>query len=106
MYKHDAIVRAWLDGKQIQAKDAHTGLWENYPTGNPDMVPAFPPHREFRIKPEPKKTLGYKRFIFKNSFGFRVGLAQGDVEVAFDVSKQDYFVKWIDTEWQYEEFYE
>lgn len=58
MYKHDAIVRAWLDGKQIQVRDKPSELWRDYPEIDSGVVPAFPPRREFRIKPEPKKTLG------------------------------------------------
>lgn len=99
MYKHDAIVRAWLDGKQIQVK-AHGGGWREYAPGC-GCVPAFHPSEVFRIKPEPKKTVGYKRFVFLDSLGKgRVSLVHQGAGPGFAN------VQWIDTEWQYEEFYE
>ena len=59
---------------------------------------------EFRIKPEKKKTVGYRRYVWKNSTNhFRVDIAESDFE---DIEKNCCFIKWIDTEVQYEEFEE
>ena len=105
MYKHDAIVRAWLDGKQIQVRDEPSELWRDYPETDSGVVPAFPPHREFRIKPEPKKTVGYKRYIYHKICG-TFGIAISQEKDIYRPDALEDFVKWIDTEWQYEEFYE
>ena len=60
----------------------------------------------YRVKPTQKKSLGYRRYLYK--------IYRDSTEVAVEVVNQctwsctkDYeslscFIKWIDTEWQYE----
>lgn len=59
---------------------------------------------EYRIKPEPVKTAGYRRYVYKypHMEGYRVLLAHTP-DLVTEAEKQKHFVHWIDTEWQYHE---
>ncbi len=50
-YKHDAIVRAWLDGKTVERREGER--WVTLPEvqGHP-YVPTFGTDSTYRIKPE------------------------------------------------------
>lgn len=105
MYKHDAIVRAWLDGKTIQARRIGTSVatytWSDvFPTHNASYVPNFSVEWEFRIKPE---TVRYRLYLWLRYDHLLI------VETCHDSSKTQSpeelqkcssFVRWIDTDWQ------
>ncbi len=55
MYKHDAVVRAWLDGEAIQ-QQLHDGAWVDVNFKHPSdagCVPGFFSSASFRVKPAP-----------------------------------------------------
>ncbi len=55
LYKHDAIIRAWLDGKVVQVR--HGDKWADLSQpDNRSSLPAFDRAREYRIKPEKTET--------------------------------------------------
>lgn len=58
-HKHAELIKAWADGAiiQHQAPDGLGGLaWADVPS------PAWYPHTEYRVKPEPKPD--FYRYIF------------------------------------------
>lgn len=64
-YKHDAIVRAWLDGKTVQTLSGQD--WQDIaptPTTT-NVMPYFSADRVYRIKPTPR---------FRNVYDNGVGL--------------------------------
>lgn len=98
-HKHAALIKAWADGAIIQFKFGN-GDWRDCIDNNPKWVEAT----EYRIKPAPRKTIGYRRYVYRVGGELYVGLLQGNsftpsatVENSLD------FVRWIDTEWQYHE---
>lgn len=58
-YKHDAIVRAWLDGKTVQTLSGQD--WQDIaPTPTTaNVMPYFSADRVYRIKPTPRFRLIY-----------------------------------------------
>ncbi len=62
-HPHDAVIRAWLDGKTVQYK--HGGEWLDMLTqpGDGGTMPAFLIHREHRIKPEDQDV-----FVFMSAY--------------------------------------
>ena len=61
---------------------------------------------EFRIKPKKKKSVGYRRYL-EYIYGWAaVSVAwkvNGDAD---EISGENHFIRWIDLEWQYEEYEE
>lgn len=51
-YIHDAIIRAWLDGEQIQFKDYNSEWLDLKTTLNASFVPPFDCAVQYRIKPK------------------------------------------------------
>lgn len=58
-FKHDAIVRAWLDGKTIQ-RQSGSDWYDVAPADFLGIVPAFSVSETFRIKPEKIKARFFK----------------------------------------------
>jgi hypothetical protein len=91
-YPHDAMVRAWLDGKDVQWLDVD-GTWVNL--SPPDAVkkmPLFSPSSKYRLKPV--------------SVRVRIGvMANGHPHIAASLQqadlleRRDEFLRWL-TEWQ------
>lgn len=53
-YKHDAVIRAWLDGKVVQVKELD-GKWSDMPPVEGRIsLPSFSEKYEYRIKPIPR----------------------------------------------------
>jgi hypothetical protein len=102
------LVKALAEGKMIQW-ESYRGQWTDMPIqvnfiGDPSV---------YRIKPEPKRSLGYRRYLHMSYLG-AAGVAlvwelpgQADNEVKdiqCRVTGAYHFIKWIDTEWQYAEY--
>lgn len=65
MFKHDAIVRAWLDGKTIQTRATPNSDWcEVHSCTNSGYCPKFRADEEYRIKP---KMVQYRLFLWRSS---------------------------------------
>jgi len=62
----------------------------------------------YRIKPVVKKSMGYRRFLWLcvGSPCVSIVLDAGTGAEAANVEKRGAFIKWIDTEWQYETYEE
>lgn len=105
-HPHDAVIRAWLDGEQIQYRYHSTETWRLLPAKpGVDPVPAFYKGWEYRVAPKTAK--GYRRMLFKNDCddGYHVSLCLSHEEACKPAwwEKRTNFVRWIDKEWQYEE---
>jgi len=97
-HKHAALIKAWADGAKIQTRITPDYEWLDLAT------PSWFVSHEYRIKPASRKTIGYRRYVYRVGGELYVGLLQGSsftpsatVENSLD------FVRWIDTEWQYHE---
>lgn len=55
--RHTDVIKAWLDGKQIQVMDDED-RWVDI------VSPSFNERSIYRIKPNPKKTLFYRPYIY------------------------------------------
>ena len=109
-YKHDEIVRAWLDGKTVQRKEGTVWVDVSLPLQHAQAVPMFLAQNTYRIKPNPK-TLGerqYRRYLCYNSSPQTVnGVAVVNMVYKHytpvtisSVETDRRFIKWIDTDWQ------
>lgn len=96
-YKHDAIVRAWLDGKTIQAKGAD-GKWHDYAftVATAYEVPWFSVSSTFRIKPEPVVV----RYFRIDPEGPSQMFTCAPNFEQYVNSTSNSKVVWVDTEWQ------
>ena len=96
-HRHAALIKAWADGAIIQFKNFH-GVWTDTDGNRPEWTAD-----EYRIKPAPLKTVGYRRYVYRLGGEVGVGLQQntGPTHVS-TVERSRSFVRWIDTEWQYE----
>lgn len=100
-HKHAEVIKAWADGKEVEFRHAHChSTW--LPVGH--LGTFFDDSFEYRIKPEPVKTVGYRRYIYKYYYkdGYIVMLAT-TMKLPIEYEKQEGFIKWIDTEWQFHE---
>lgn len=51
-YVHDEVIRAWLDGADVQVKVPATGEWCDMPTVHDhDHLPQFAADGEYRVRP-------------------------------------------------------
>lgn len=105
-HKHYEFIKAFIEGGDVEYKgttlDTAWDSWEAV-TG----VAFFDlKNAEFRIKPKKKKSVGYRRYLEKYFEEVVVLVSwepEGDVSV---VQSHPDFIRWIDTEWQYEEYEE
>lgn len=101
-HKHAELIKAWADGAKIQVKTT-TGQWTDCRDA---LGPWWRPMGEYRIKPEPIKTRGYRRYVWKDHTGeIKVNtlIASTYYYAPEELEKKVTFIKWIDTEWQYHE---
>lgn len=89
------------EGKTIQYRNVFCVSMGWCDRKNPEELPNFS-NNEYRIKPEPVKTQGYRRYIDKQK---KVWTLQHDAEhfSPKEVEKHAAFMEWIDHEWQYHE---
>ena len=91
-YVHDEVVRAWLDGKDVQMQTSSG--WETIKRDASDtLVPPFFSHYTYRVKPN---TIKYRRALYKDEGGGFKVLCTNDL----DDEQGIYFVRWIDNDWQ------
>jgi hypothetical protein len=104
--KHAALIKAWADGAIIQFKEVAYGReWENCLNNKPEWHEGT----EYRVKPTPKRTVGQRRYVYEAASGvYRCGHAYDGAEylTVAKVQGSNNFVRWIDTEWQYYEWWE
>jgi hypothetical protein len=104
-HKHAAVIKAWADGAIIQYLSV-CGDWRDVM----DNRPLWGSTIAYRVKPTPKRTVGYRRYAHTDSRGTTaVCLLHQDTTASWnaaDVEKVRGFVRWIDTEWQYYEWEE
>lgn len=96
------FIVAFAEGKEVEFKvKGLDGAWDKWEKVSTIGTFSTPDYCEFRIKPEKKRTVGYRRFIWKAHDGdYFVDAA---INCFKDVENEDDFIKWIDTELQYEE---
>lgn len=103
-HKHAAVIKAWADGAIIQYRVSTTEPWRI--TVDPTWYHEF----EYRVKPTSKRTVGYRRYVYKGSVTNKLYAAHlfdsEDLTVPEYIEKRHDFVRWIDTEWQYYEWEE
>ena len=95
-HPHDAVIRAWLDGKTVQRQHHLSGKWLDIPAHNICWVAFFNPEDSYRIKPTVAK---YRRYIYKSEDGYVVAMP-AFVDDVSNIEKWPGFIRWIDTEWQ------
>ena len=100
-HKHCEVIKAWAAGQTIQfrPKDSTTEhAWITLPADSVNFTLGY----NYRIKPEPVKTVGYRRWVFRaTSTANAVGICSEHDTKAVDVETCPVFVQWIDKEWQY-----
>jgi len=96
-YKHDAVIRAWLDGRTVQQQSRDCSWHDVRAVGILSVVPAFSEDESYRIKPEVVK---YRRWLRDHGNGvYSIGTVTFESSVS-GTEKHHRFVRWIDTEWQ------
>lgn len=97
-HKHAEVIKAWADGAEIQWKSPGD-LWVSLPENS---SPAWSTNFEYRVKPQPKKCIPYKRYLIE-SFG-NIIVCYMDKNNIWRPEHGLNFLKWIDTEWQEHEY--
>ena len=108
MTKHPnyEFIVAFAEGKEVEYKSKGLdGVWDVWEKVNNIGLFSDTTSYEFRLKPEKKKTVGYRRYVYKSTLGVYTAILDEDgVITPSDVDRRDgVFVKWIDFDWQYEE---
>lgn len=106
-HKHAEVIKAWADGADIQFRTNPNDGWAAV---GGSCIPGFFHDYEYRIKPEPVRTQGYRRYI---DIGFdgvpRVRSCHEGAPITparYETNATAWpmqFGGWIDTEWQYHE---
>lgn len=100
------FIVAFAEGKEVEYKaKGLDGAWDKW-----EKVVAISKFAnidcyEFRIKPEKKKTVGYRRYVWNSeNYGCVVGICYEGVGMKPETIERLHVVlKWIDLEWKYEE---
>jgi hypothetical protein len=112
-HKNYEWIVAWAGGKEVQYKNSTlSGAYYDWkPVVEPRLFDY--PELVFRIKPEKKRTVGYRRYLWKDGHftTYRVGLVenQGCFAEQGNITRLEQdknFVSWLDSEWQHYEFEE
>lgn len=106
---HAEVIKAWVDGVPVQYYAG--GNWVTLQGPNMRRLPVFDPNANYRIKPEPVRSQGYRRFLYLGRDGvYYVSLCHEGATVTPARIESDSeprwlpsFAGWIDTEWQYHE---
>jgi hypothetical protein len=98
-HKHAEVIKAWVDGKVIQrlTKQGWRDILHH------PYAPPCNPTVDYRIKPEPKKTEEYRRCVLcYDGITYITSLFRRCSKQSItSLEESSYFVRWIDTEWQY-----
>lgn len=99
------VMQAYKDGKKIEFKggfiDSAYDNWAWAPEPCWDWG-----KYTYRIAPTVKKSVGYRQYLMYDNGARLYSLFEDEYYSATKVEADDGFIKWIDTEWQYEEFEE
>ena len=97
-HPHDAVIRAWLDGKTIQLWSTKEGKWKDISALKEGWNLYFSTDGQYRIKPT---VIKYRMFLWKSNSGNRYVTTVTPEEQARKPRDQwAGFVRWIDTDWQ------
>lgn len=97
-HKYATVIKAWADGAEIECRaEGSNDKW--LPIPDPHWTQAT----EYRIKPEPIKTLAYKRALFKlpGDLYITVPLFRNCMGPVYENPGWE-FLRWVDTKWQQE----
>lgn len=110
MTKHPnyEFIVAFAEGKEVEYKlKGLDGAWDVWEKVCDISFLSDGGCYQYRLKPEKKKTVGYRRYVYKTEDECYVSTLD---EVGFytveETESGAAFVKWIDLDWQYEEFEE
>ena len=105
-HKHAELIKAWADGVEIEYWNETTAKWENV-----IGTPTWNTKNNYRIKKNIVKTVGYRRYLMEEDGKCYVYSVHEDklspqweaqAKTGFCDSPWK-FIKWLDTEFQYEE---
>ena len=111
MTKHPnyEFIVAFAEGKEVEYKSKGLdGAWDVWERVNNIGLFSDITSYEFRLKPEKKKTIGYRRYVWNSdTMGKMVDCCWEEAGQSVNcVSAMSCFIKWIDLDWQYEEIEE
>ena len=92
------VMQAYADGKEVQCLEMSG--WRDVPH------PSFDSFYQWRIKPEPKRTVGYRQYYFydeNNEIMFATLWDDCDSRHLQCAETYEGFIKWKHTEWQYDD---
>ena len=93
-HKHYDVIVAYANGSKVQCKSKNSNIWAD------TEYPSFFGTHDYRVKPEPVKTVGYRRYIMRVNGKHKVYAVASDR--IYSPTSYPQFVRWIDNEWQYE----
>lgn len=90
------VMQAYAEGKQVQGRHPDEVEWRDLPD------PSFNSQEMlYRVKPEPEKSIPYRRFLVRQSSGHvMVCITWASKDSDAPQPKHSGFIAWIDTEWQ------
>ena len=101
------LVKALSEGKTIERDIG--GTW----VATSGVLNFTNPPERYRVKPDIKKSVGYRRYLYRSVYeSGETAKARAGVIWETAIYSQaamngfGLFIKWIDTEWQYEEYEE
>lgn len=98
-HPHDAVIRAWLDGKTIQLWSQVERKWKDISALEEGWNRYFSTDAQYRIKPTVVK---YRRYIYTSEEKPAISLVS-QFSIPEYIEAYPQFVRWIDTDWQEEE---
>jgi len=100
------FIVAFAEGKEVEYKlKGLDGAWDVWEKANNISLFSNTIDYEFRLKPENKKTTGYRRYIDEGySSCFVETCVENIGSQPETIEKIPSFICWLDTEWQYAEY--
>lgn len=91
------VMQAYANGKSVQS--LRVSGWDDV------LHPTFDPFFAWRVKPELKRTVGYRTYYFQGSEEIMltqvwVGVPPSEI---LRIENSESFIKWKHTEWQYDD---
>lgn len=111
-HKHYEFIKAFIDGEEVEWRGTTLdSAWDKWQAVGSVAMFAWP-NTEFRLKPQKKKSVGYRRYLAHPQMGFEQAVvhtiwegSNAALRLEEGISPPT-LLRWIDTEWQYEEYEE
>ena len=105
-HRYYEFIKAYIEGKEVEYRNTACDFEESKWKPVPNLIVFECIPVTFRLKPQKKKSFGYRRYLHKQGGGVLVSTIWEVFANVRETQDTKDFIRWIDNEWQYEEYEE